>query len=304
MAVLGLLVGSFLNVVIYRLPIMMEQEWRKQCCEFLNLPSAESMETVSQTNKPLLKSRSMPRFWRRLQEKRRKPEKIHEPFNLVRPRSRCPHCHNLIRAINNIPVISYLLQKGKCKNCNNKISLRYPLIELLTGLLTGYIAWHFGYNLQTLFAVILTWSLICLSMIDFDYQLLPDDITLPLLWLGLACNIFNLFTDIYSSLIGAMLGYGILWIIFISFKLLTGKEGMGYGDFKLLAMLGAWLGWEMLPLIVLLSSMLGSVIGVSLILTGKQGRNKPIPFGPYLAVAGWIALIWGQEITDIYLKLV
>ena len=273
MAVLGLLVGSFINVVIYRLPIMMEREWRSQCQSLFGNPD----------------------------DLNKCPD---EPFNLITPRSSCPHCHSLIKAINNIPVISYLLLKGKCSNCNNKISLRYPFIELLTGLFTGFIAWHFGYNLQTLFAVILTWSLICLSMIDFDHQLLPDDIILPLLWLGLACNIFNLFTDIYSSLIGAMLGYGILWIIFLSFKTLTGKEGMGYGDFKLLAMLGAWLGWEMLPLIVLLSSMLGSVIGVSLILTGKQGRSKPIPFGPYLAVAGWIALIWGQEITDIYLKLI
>jgi leader peptidase (prepilin peptidase)/N-methyltransferase len=272
MAILGLLVGSFLNVVIYRLPLMMEREWRTQCKSLFGYP--EELNKCSE-----------------------------EHFNLITPRSRCPHCHSLIRAINNIPVISYLLLKGKCKNCSNRISLRYPLIELLTGILTGFIAWHFGYNLQTLFAIILTWSLICVSIIDFDYQLLPDDITLPLLWLGLACNIFNLFTDIYSSLIGAMLGYGILWIIFISFKLVTGKEGMGYGDFKLLAMLGAWLGWEMLPFIVLLSSLLGSIMGVSLILTGKHSRSKPIPFGPYLAVAGWVALIWGEEITDIYLKL-
>ena len=273
MVILGLLIGSFLNVVIYRLPIMMESEWRAQCHSLFGCPDDPD----------------------------KSPD---ETFNLVTPRSRCPHCLSMIKAIYNVPVFSYLLLEGKCKNCNNKISLRYPLVELLTGILTGFIAWHFGYNLQTMFAVILTWSLICLSMIDFDYQLLPDDITLPLLWLGLACNIFNLFTNIYSSLIGAMLGYGILWMIFISFKLVTGKEGMGYGDFKLLAMLGAWLGWEILPLIVLLSSMLGSIIGITLILTGKQGKNKPIPFGPYLAIAGWFALIFGHEITDIYLKLV
>jgi leader peptidase (prepilin peptidase)/N-methyltransferase len=270
---LGLLVGSFLNVVIYRLPVMMQREWKLQCQSLLGLPGDAGNQTDV-------------------------------PFNLVRPRSRCPHCHHLISAINNIPLISYLFLKGRCKHCKGRISLRYPLVELLTGVLTGFIAWHFGYTPQAFFAMIFTWSLICLTMIDFDHQLLPDDITLPVLWLGLACNLFNMFTDIYSSLIGAMLGYGILWVIFISFKLLTGKEGMGYGDFKLLAMLGAWLGWEALPLIVLLSSLLGAMVGITLIVTGKQGRNKPIPFGPYLAVAGWIALIWGREITDIYLKLV
>jgi leader peptidase (prepilin peptidase)/N-methyltransferase len=273
MFVLGLLVGSFLNVVIYRLPVMMEREWKLQCQSLLGLTSNSGSQADA-------------------------------PFNLVRPRSRCPHCHHLIPAFNNIPVLSYLILRGKCKYCNNRISLRYPFIELLTGVLTGFLAWHFGYTPQAFFAMIFTWSLICLTMIDFDHQLLPDDITLPLLWLGLACNLFNMFTNIYSSLIGAMLGYGILWVIFIGFKLLTGKEGMGYGDFKLLAMLGAWLGWEALPLIVLLSSLLGAVVGITLIVTGKQDRTNPIPFGPYLALAGWIALIWGHEITDIYLKLV
>jgi leader peptidase (prepilin peptidase)/N-methyltransferase len=273
MSILGLMVGSFLNVVIYRLPVMMEREWRLQCQSLFGIPGDSN-------NKP------------------------DELFNLVSPRSRCPHCHNLITAINNIPVISYLFLKGKCKHCNSRISPRYPVVELLTGILTGFVAWHFGYSLQTFFALIFTWSLICLSMIDFDHHLLPDDITLPVLWLGLACNIFNMFTNIHSSLIGAIVGYGILWIIFISFKLLTGKEGMGYGDFKLLALLGAWLGWELLPLIILLSSLLGALIGVTLIIIGRQGRDKPIPFGPYLAIAGWIALIWGRDITDIYLKFV
>ena len=273
MSILGLLVGSFLNVVIYRLPIMMEREWRLQC---------QSLFGISDDIN----------------------DKSEELFNLVSPRSRCPHCHKLITAIYNIPVISYLFLMGKCRHCKSKISPRYPVIELLTGILTGFIAWHFGYSLQTFFALIFTWSLICLSMIDFDHHLLPDDITLPVLWIGLACNIFNMFASIHSSLVGAIVGYGILWIIFISFKLITGKEGMGYGDFKLLAMLGAWLGWELLPLIILLSSMLGAVVGVTLIITGKQGRDKPIPFGPYLAIAGWIALVWGREITDIYLKFV
>ena len=273
MSILGLLVGSFLNVVIYRLPVMMEREWRLQCQSLFGIPGDSN-------NKP------------------------NEPFNLVSPRSRCPHCHKLITAVYNIPVISYLFLMGKCRHCKSKISPRYPVIELLTGILTGFVAWHFGYSPQTFFALIFTWSLICLSMIDFDHHLLPDDITLPVLWLGLACNIFNMFTSTHSSLIGAMVGYGILWIIFISFKLITGKEGMGYGDFKLLAMLGAWLGWELLPLIILLSSMLGAVVGVTLIISGRQGRDKPIPFGPYLAIAGWIALVWGREITDIYLKFV
>lgn len=273
MSILGLLVGSFLNVVIYRLPIMMEREWRLQCQSLFGIPG----------------------------DSNDKPE---EQFNLVSPRSRCPHCHELITAIYNIPVISYLFLMGKCRHCKSKISSRYPVIELLTGILTGFVAWHFGYSPQTFFALIFTWSLICLSMIDFDHHLLPDDITLPVMWLGLACNIFNMFASIHSSLIGAIVGYGILWIIFISFKLITGKDGMGYGDFKLLAMLGAWLGWELLPLIILLSSMLGAVVGVTLIITGRQGRDKPIPFGPYLAIAGWIALVWGREITDIYLKFV
>jgi len=304
MSVLGLLVGSFLNVVIYRLPVMMKQQWREQCHEFLNQPPQGSGLPGIKPFKQPLKSRSMPRFWKGLQDSRTDNGQICETFNLFRPRSRCPNCKKLITAFQNIPVISYLFLKGRCSNCRNRISIRYPLIELVSAILTGFIAWHFGYSLQTMFAVVLTWSLICLSMIDFDHQLLPDDITMPLLWMGIVCNIFSLFTNIYSSLSGAILGYGILWLIFISFKLLTGKEGMGYGDFKLLAMLGAWLGWEMLPFIVLLSSMLGAVIGVSLIFTGKLGRNIPIPFGPYLAVAGWIALVWGREITDFYLKLV
>ena len=251
---------------------MMERDWRSQCQSLLGIADNSSAETAI-------------------------------PFNLVVPRSRCPHCNNLITAIYNIPVISYLILRGKCKQCNHPISLRYPVVELVTGIITAFIAWHSGYQIQTFFAAILTWALICLSIIDLDHQLLPDDITLPFLWLGIICNMFNLFTDVYSSLLGVIFGYGILWIIFITYKLLTGKEGMGYGDFKLLAMLGAWFGWQMLPLIILLSSLLGAVIGIALIIFTKHGRNTPIPFGPYLALSGWIAMIWGQKITHIYLGL-
>ncbi len=270
MAILGLIIGSFLNVVIYRLPIMMEHEWRTQCRDLLNLAD--------------------------------KHEEIHEPFNLFTPRSRCPQCNHNISAMENIPVISYLLLKGKCRVCNSPISIRYPLVEAVSGLLTAYIAWHFGYSIQMIFAVLLTWALICLCMIDIDRQLLPDDITLPFLWLGIACNMFGIFTDIYSSLAGAMVGYGSLWLIYIAFKFVTGKEGMGYGDFKLLALLGGWLGWQMLPLIILLSSMLGAVIGIYLIIFRVHDKNIPIPFGPYLAISGWIALIWGREIITAYLN--
>lgn len=270
MTILGLIIGSFLNVMIYRLPLMLEREWHAQCRELLNLPD--------------------------------KPEKPHELFNLVTPRSRCPQCNHSISALENIPVISYLVLKGKCRICNSRISLRYPLIEAGSGILTAFIAWHFGYSIQTLFAVPLTWAFICLSMIDIDRQLLPDDITLPFLWLGLACNMFGVFTDVYSSLIGTITGYGVLWLIFVAYKLVTGKEGMGYGDFKLLALLGAWLGWQMLPLIILLSSLLGAIIGIFLILFRKHDKNTPIPFGPYLVIAGWIALIWGKEIITAYLN--
>jgi len=268
MGLLGLITGSFLNVVIYRLPLMMQREWRSQCRSLLELEN---------------------------------PESTQETFNLVKPRSRCPQCQHLITAIDNIPVLSYLLLVGKCRYCKTRISLQYPLIEILSCVLTAAVAWHFGFTLETLFAAVLTWSLISLSVIDLDQQLLPDDITLPMLWLGLICNMFGLFTDIHSSLAGAILGYGILWLIFMSYKLLTGKEGMGYGDFKLLAMLGAWLGWEMLPLIILLSSLVGAIFGIGLILFARHERAKPIPFGPYLAMAGWIALIAGDRLIGLYL---
>jgi len=269
MALLGLIIGSFLNVVIYRLPIMMQQDWQKQCCELLDIKNENGEE---------------------------------QQVNLIFPGSSCPACQHKITALENIPVISYLFLKGRCKSCNAKISPQYPLIEILTGLTTAYITWHFGFSLQTLFAVLLTWALICLSVIDLEHSLLPDDITLPFMWLGLACNIFGIFTDITSSLIGAMLGYSILWLIFMSFKVITGKEGMGYGDFKLLALLGAWLGWQSLPLIILLSSITASIIGIAMIIFKGKDKAAAFPFGPYLAIAGWITLLWGEELIGTYLN--
>jgi len=269
MALLGMCVGSFLNVVIYRLPKMMQQDWQKQCCELLDIKNENGEE---------------------------------QQVNLIFPGSSCPACQHKITALENIPVISYLFLKGRCKSCNVKISPQYPLIEILTGLTTAYITWHFGFSLQTLFAVLLTWALICLSVIDLEHSLLPDDITLPFMWLGLACNIFGVFTDITSSLIGAMLGYSILWFIFMSFKVITGKEGMGYGDFKLLALFGAWLGWQSLPLIIILSSITASIIGIAMIIFKGKDKAAAFPFGPYLAIAGWITLLWGEEIIGTYLN--
>lgn len=265
---LGLCVGSFLNVVIHRLPKMMEQEWRAQCAE--------------------LRGEAIP------------PE---TPLSLARPRSHCPSCAHPIGALENIPLLSYLLLKGRCSACGTAISLRYPLVELATGLVSAYAAWHFGPTLQTAGALLLLWSLIALAVIDIDTQLLPDAITLPLLWLGLAFNIVTTYVDLNAAVIGAMGGYLALWSVFWLFKLVTGKEGMGYGDFKLLAALGAWLGWSMLPAIILLSSVVGAVVGISLIIAARHGRNVPIPFGPYLAAAGVIALFWGNELTRSYLGL-
>lgn len=268
-AILGLCIGSFLNVVIHRLPLIMEQEWRCQCAELTG-------QTPSEENR----------------------------LSLAAPRSRCPNCGHQITALENIPLLSYfLILRGKCSGCGQPISLRYPLIEALTGLLSAYTAWHFGPTLQAAGALCLIWALIALTVIDFDTQLLPDSITLPLLWLGLAFNLGATFSDLSSAVIGAMAGYLALWSIFWLFKLATGKEGMGYGDFKLLAALGAWLGWSMLPAIILLSSVVGAVVGISLILFARHGRDVPIPFGPYLATAGMIALFWGPQLTRNYLGL-
>jgi len=267
-ATIGLLVGSFLNVVIHRLPKMMEREWQQQCAE--------------------LNGQEVP---------------VTSPYNLVVPRSACPHCGHAISALENIPVISYLLLRGKCAGCADPISPRYPIVEAVSSLLSAYAAWHFGFGLAGIAAIVLIWTLIALTFIDFDTQLLPDSITLPLLWLGLLLNLNNAFTSLPNALIGAVAGYLLLWSVYWAFKLTTGKEGMGYGDFKLLAALGAWLGWTMLPLIILLSSLVGAVVGIALIVFAKHGRNIPIPFGPYLAGGGLIALFWGQALTQSYLQL-
>ena len=268
---LGLCVGSFLNVVIHRLPKMMEQDWQAQCAELRGESPPDQGEALS----------------------------------LAKPRSRCPNCGHQITALENIPLVSYLLiLKGKCSGCGTRISPRYPITELLTGLLSAFAAWHFGPTIQTVGALALLWALIALSAIDLDTQLLRDSITLPLLWLGLAFNLWTTFADLPTAVIGAMAGYLSLWSVFWRFKLATGKEGMGYGDFKLLAALGAWLGWQMLPAIILLSSVVGAVVGIALIVAARHGRNVPIPFGPYLAAAGVIALFWGQRITQGYLGLI
>jgi leader peptidase (prepilin peptidase)/N-methyltransferase len=266
--IMGLLVGSFLNVVIYRLPVMMQRGWRKECLAYLELEA----------------------------------DKNKEVFNLVLPLSRCQSCNTPIKPYQNIPVISYVFLKGRCAHCRHPISLRYPIIEAFTGLTSVIVAWHFGYAPETIFALLLTWSLIALSFIDIDHHLLPDSITLPLLWLGLLLSLFGVFTDSHASIIGAVAGYLVLWSVYHLFKLATGKEGMGFGDFKLLALLGAWLGWQYLPLIILLSSLVGAVIGISMMIIAKRDHNIPIPFGPYLAVAGWIALLWGGQINALYLN--
>ena len=268
-ALLGATVGSFLNVVVHRLPIMMERQWRQQCAE---LEHAEA------------------------------PEQIQEPFNLAKPDSRCPHCGHKIRAWENIPVLSYLFLKARCAGCGAKISPRYPIIETVTALLSGLAAWHFGLAWETAGALLLTWGLIPLTMIDIDHQLLPDSITLPFLWLGLGLNLFGLYTDLSAAVIGAIAGYLSLWSVYWGFKLLTGKEGMGYGDFKLLALLGAWMGWQQLPAIILLSSVVGAAIGIGMVLMRGRDHTIPIPFGPYLAIAGLIVFYWGDDITGACLR--
>lgn len=266
--ILGLIVGSFLNVVIHRLPKMMEREWHAQCAEL----SGKEKTTL-------------------------------EPYNLLAPRSACPYCSHPIGALENIPIISYILLRGKCKGCSAPISIRYPIVEAISGLLSAFAAWHFGFGFAGLSAILLIWALIALTCIDLDTQLLPDDITMPLLWIGLLINLSNAFTSLPNAVIGAMGGYLILWGVYWMFKFATGKEGMGYGDFKLLAAIGAWLGWQMLPLVILLSSVVGAIVGITLIVAVKHGRDIPIPFGPYLAGGGLIALFWGNHLTQSYLQL-
>ena len=264
--VLGLLVGSFLNVVIHRLPKIMEREWHANCLEL------QGKEAPAQTK-----------------------------YTLSTPRSACPNCGHQITALENIPVISYLMLGGKCKSCKTKISPRYPLVEALTGALVGLVAAKYGYTYSALFAFIFVFALVALTFIDFDTQLLPDDITLPLLWLGLLFNLNTGFTDLKSAVIGAILGYLILWSVYWAFKLATGKEGMGYGDFKLLAAVGAWFGWQLLPAVILLSSVLGAIIGIGLILMRGKDGNTAIPFGPFLALGGIAALFFGQQLASFYL---
>ena len=283
--ILGLMVGSFLNVVIHRLPKMMELGWQQQCAELSQSDAQSNVDSPSPAGAE------------------GEPPAPHTPYNLLVPRSACPHCDHTISAWENIPIVSYLLLRGKCKGCGAAISPRYPLIEAISGMLCAYAAWHFGFGLAAGGALLFIWALLALTVIDFDTQLLPDDITLPLLWAGLLFNLFGVFTNLSSAVLGAAIGYLALWSIYWLFKLTTGKEGMGYGDFKLLAALGAWLGWQMLPLIILLSSLVGAVVGLTLIVALKHGRNIPIPFGPYLAGGGLIALFWGQTLTQGYLQL-
>ena len=272
LVVLSLLVGSFLNVVILRLPIMMFRSW-KQDCEQTELPAHPALNDLTQ------------------------------PYNLVKPDSHCPKCQAPVKAWQNIPVISWLFLRGKCSNCKEAISIRYPLVELACGLFSAVIAWQFGVSWEALAMLVLTWGLLSMSLIDADHQILPDVLVLPLLWLGLILNSFGLFTSLSDALWGAVIGYMSLWSIFWLFKLITGKEGMGYGDFKLLALIGAWGGWQVLPLTILLSSVLGAVIGIIILRLQRNGYSNPIPFGPYLAAAGWVALIWGEQITSSYLQI-
>jgi leader peptidase (prepilin peptidase)/N-methyltransferase len=262
----GLAVGSFLNVVIHRLPKMMERDWAAQCAEL----RGESPTPA-------------------------------EPLSLARPRSRCPNCGRPVQALENIPVLSFLVLGGRCRGCGQRIGWRYPIVEALTGLLFGLAAWQLGPTLAAVGAMAFVAAMVALTFIDFDTQLLPDDITLPLLWLGLLLNLSGTYIDLASAVIGTAAGYLALWSVYWLFKLATGKEGMGYGDFKLLAAIGAWLGWQILPLTILLSSFVGAVVGIALIVLARRGRNVPIPFGPYLAAAGIIALFWGKSLTGAYL---
>jgi leader peptidase (prepilin peptidase)/N-methyltransferase len=265
---LGLLVGSFLNVLVYRLPVMLHRDWQVQARDILELPT----------------------------------EPAGPAFNLLTPNSACPQCGHKIRPWENIPLLSWLALRGKCSGCQQAISPRYPLVELACGLLSAFVAWQFGYGWPCAAMLLLTWGLLAMSLIDCDHQLLPDALVLPLLWLGLIVNNFGLFTSLEEALWGAVAGYLSLWSVYWLFKLLTGKEGMGYGDFKLLALLGAWGGWQILPLTILLSSLVGAILGIIMLRLRKAATGTPIPFGPYLAIAGWVALIWGEQITQSYLQ--
>ncbi|EJM52394.1 prepilin peptidase [Pseudomonas sp. GM48] len=266
----GLLVGSFLNVVIWRLPKMLERDWREQAHDILGLPGETPLPT----------------------------------YNLMLPHSQCPHCGHRIRVWENIPLLSYVFLRGRCSACAAAISPRYPLTELACGLLSAFVAWHFGFGWPACLVLVLSWGLLAMSLIDAEHQILPDVLVLPLIWLGLIVNSFGLFVSLHEALWGAIAGYSVLWSVFWLFKLITGKDGMGYGDFKLLAMLGAWGGWQILPLTILLSSLVGAIIGLITLRLRHAKTSTPIPFGPYLAIAGWIALLWGGQITDLYWQFV
>jgi leader peptidase (prepilin peptidase)/N-methyltransferase len=267
-AAFGLIAGSFLNVVIHRLPAMLEHQWRHQCHELLGTPGQTPAA----------------------------------PANLVTPRSRCPHCGHAIGMLENIPLLSFLWLRGRCSACGRPISWRYPAVEALAAVLAFVTAWRFGFGAPALLALLLTWALLAATFIDLERQLLPDALTLPLLWLGLLVNLNGTFAPLPAAVAGAVAGYLALWVLFHLYRLLTGKEGMGHGDFKLLALFGAWLGWPALPLVILLASFSGAVVGLALIAAGRHDRRQPIPFGPFLCAAGWIALLWGDALTDWYLQ--
>ncbi|MCS6211566.1 prepilin peptidase [Shewanella baltica] len=277
-------IGSFLNVVIHRFPVMMKREWQQECNQYLQEYHEEIVNKIGidQLNKPI--------------------DAFPEKYNLVVPGSACPKCQTSIKPWHNLPILGWLMLKGKCAACRAPISARYPIIEFITGLLIATLAWHFGPSWQFVFASILTFVLVALTGIDLDEMLLPDQMTLPLLWLGLIINLNHTFASPTDAIMGAAAGYLSLWSIFWLFKILTGKEGMGYGDFKLLAVFGAWLGWQMLPLVILLSSLVGAVVGITMIISKRLKQGNPIPFGPYIAAAGWIALLFGQQIVDWYLS--
>ncbi|MGE0313043.1 MAG: A24 family peptidase [Lautropia sp.] len=294
--VFGLLIGSFLNVVIHRLPLMMQARWEVEAAEFVDAGQAAAQPATTQpvttqpaTTQPATAGPTADRA-----------AAARPAFNLVVPRSRCPHCGHQITSLENIPIVSWLVLRGRCSACKAPISARYPAIEALTAVLSVAAVWHFGLTLPGVAAVLFCFALVTLAFIDYDTQLLPDDITLPLLWGGLALNLVGGFVPLRDAVIGAMAGYLLLWSIYWLFKLLTGKEGMGYGDFKLLAAFGAWFGWQAIPAIILLSSVVGAVVGVSMMIFAKHGRETPIPFGPYLAGAGLLALHFGKPLMGLY----
>jgi leader peptidase (prepilin peptidase) / N-methyltransferase len=282
--VLGLAIGSFLNVVIYRLPIMLDREWRLQAADLLQ-PGSPAAPTPAAPAPP-------------------------ERFTLSTPRSTCPNCKAPIKAWQNVPVVSWLVLRGRCASCKTKISARYPIVELATGILSAWVAWHFGFGAAAGCALVVTWTLIALTGIDVDHQLLPDNLTLPLMWAGLLAAVVlgstpgvALPVSVRDAIIGAAAGYVSLWLVFHAFRLVTGKEGMGYGDFKLFAALGAWLGWKVLPLVIILSAATGAVLGILMIALRGRDRSAPMPFGPYLAAAGWLAMMYGDSLVNGYLRV-